>query len=81
MWLRRTSIICQVGHRAAADETLLFDACLAAMNEKEFFIRKAIGWALRDHARTAPGAVAAFAARHRARMSGLSYREAMRHLG
>jgi len=81
MWLRRTAIICQVGHKEETDEGLLFDACLACMDEKEFFIRKAIGWALREYARSAPQAVSRFAAAHRERMSGLSYREATKHLG
>jgi 3-methyladenine DNA glycosylase AlkD len=81
LWLRRTAIICQVGHKGEADESLLFDACRVCMDQREFFIRKAIGWALRDHARSAPQAVASFAAEHREHMSGLSYREATKHLG
>ena len=55
-------------------------ACEATMEEREFFIRKAIGWALRSYAGTDPGWVARFVTRHRARMSGLSYREATKHL-
>jgi 3-methyladenine DNA glycosylase AlkD len=50
------------------------------MHEKEFFIRKAIGWALRDHARTAPESVRRFVIEHRDQMSGLSFREATKHL-
>jgi 3-methyladenine DNA glycosylase AlkD len=51
------------------------------MGEKEFFIRKAIGWALREYARTDPAGVAAFARANRHRLSGLSYREATKHIG
>ena len=80
LWLRRTSIICQVGKRNETDESLLFDACLRRMHETEFFIRKAIGWALRDYARTAPEAVRDFVIEHREQMSGLSLREATKHL-
>ena len=47
----------------------------------EFFIRKALGWALRDYARTDPDWVRAFVAEHERRLSGLSRREALKHLG
>ena len=80
MWLRRTAIIAQIGHKEATDASLLFGACERRMHETEFFIRKAIGWALRDYARTDPGAVTAFVAEHRESLSGLSYREATKHL-
>ena len=48
---------------------------------REFFIRKGIGWALRDHARTDPAWVLAFVDAHGDHLSGLSRREALRHLG
>ncbi|MEN8114744.1 MAG: DNA alkylation repair protein [Actinomycetota bacterium] len=80
MWLRRTAIIAQLGHKDQTDTGLLFEACQRRMHETEFFIRKAIGWALRDYARTDPDAVARFATKHRDQMSGLSYREATKHL-
>ena len=80
MWLRRTSILAQIGHKDATDARLLFDACERRMHETEFFIRKAIGWALRDYAKTDPDAVTAFVIEHRVELSGLSYREATKHL-
>ena len=80
MWLRRTSIICQVGHKAVTDTDLLADACVPNMADTEFFIRKAIGWALRDYARTDPEWVRDFVDAHRADMAGLSIREATKHL-
>jgi 3-methyladenine DNA glycosylase AlkD len=80
LWLRRTAIIDQLGHKEATDESLLFDACAARLGEQEFFIRKAIGWALRDYARTNPTAVRRFVLDHRGEMSGLSFREAAKHL-
>jgi len=80
MWLRRTSILAQIGHKDATDARLLFDGCERRMGETEFFIRKAIGWALRDYAKTDPDAVAAFVTEHRDGLSGLSYREATKHL-
>jgi 3-methyladenine DNA glycosylase AlkD len=80
LWLRRTSILAQIGHKDATDPALLFEACERRMHETEFFIRKAIGWALRDYARTDPEAVATFVTEHRVNLSGLSYREATKHL-
>jgi 3-methyladenine DNA glycosylase AlkD len=81
MWLRRTSIICQVGAKEDTDIDRLFGFCERRAFEKESFIRKAIGWALRDYARTDPDAVAAFVRAHRDDLSGLSFREATKHIG
>jgi 3-methyladenine DNA glycosylase AlkD len=80
MWLRRSAIICQVGAKQRTDAARLFFFCEARLEEKEFFIRKAIGWALREYAKTDPGAVAGFATEHRDRLSGLSFREATKHI-
>lgn len=80
LWLRRTSIIAQIGHKQTTDEALLFDACVRRLHEQEFFIRKAIGWALREYAKTDPDAVTTFVLDHRDEMSGLSFREATKHL-
>lgn len=80
MWLRRTAIIAQLGHGADTDADRLFDYCLRRAAEKEFFIRKAIGWALRQYARTDPGAVRAFVLSHRQAWSALTFREATKHL-
>ena len=81
LWLRRTSIICQVGAKERTDQGRLFRFCEARMGEKDFFIRKAIGWALREYAKTRPEEVAAFVASHRDDMAGLSLREATKHIG
>ena len=78
-WLRRIAMLHQLGWRGDTDARWLFDAALALAHEDEFFIRKAIGWALRDYARHAPEAVAAFAGAQRLRLSPLSYREALKH--
>lgn len=80
MWLRRSAIICQVGAKERTDARRLFSFCAARLEEKEFFIRKAIGWALRDYAKTDPEAVAGFVEAHRDRLSGLSFREATKHI-
>lgn len=80
LWLRRTAIICQVGRKDRLDESLLADAIEPNLADRDFFLRKAIGWALRDHARIAPDWVRAFVDAHAGELSGLSRREATRHL-
>lgn len=79
MWRRRSSIIVQLKHRADTDTTLLGFAIEQSVDSKEFFLRKAIGWALREYAKTAPAWVEAFVASH-PQMSNLSRREALRNL-
>lgn len=79
-WLRRTSVIAQLGARSATDVGLLADAIEANQDDPDFFLRKAVGWALRQHARTDPEWVRAFVAAH-PRLSPLSRREALRHVG
>ena len=81
IWLRRTAILCQIGAKERTDAERLFDFCARRAFEKEFFIRKAIGWALREHARTDPEAVAHFVTEYRHQLSGVSYREATKHIG
>ncbi|SFX35438.1 DNA alkylation repair protein [Janthinobacterium sp. TB1-E2] len=78
-WLRRIAMLHQLGWRADTDAGWLFGAALALAHEDEFFIRKAIGWALRDYARHAPAEVLFFATKHRQQLSALSYREALKH--
>lgn len=90
-WLRRTAIICQLQHKDTTDLALLADAITANLDAgdgeaataygSEFFIRKAIGWALRQHARVDPDWVRRFVAAHADVLSGLSRREALKHLG
>jgi 3-methyladenine DNA glycosylase AlkD len=81
IWLRRAAIICQIGLKERTDRERLFRFCEQRMDEKEFFVRKAIGWALREYAKTDPHAVAGFVSAHRDQLSGLSYREATKHIG
>jgi len=67
MWIRRTSLIAHNRHREQTNEAQLFDHCIRLAPEKEFFIRKAIGWALREYSKTAPEAVRGFLAEHQER--------------
>ncbi len=80
MWVRRVAILHQLGWRNKTDQALLFSYSLQRAHEKEFFIQKAIGWALRDYARHNPQAVREFTLAEKARLSPLSYREANKHL-
>jgi len=81
LWKRRTAIICQIGHKEAADRDLLTFVIDANTNGQDFFIRKAIGWALRELAKRDPDWVRSFVADRRAALSGLSQREALKNIG
>jgi 3-methyladenine DNA glycosylase AlkD len=80
IWKRRTAILCQLGFKSFTDEKLLFDCILANVGDRQFFIRKGIGWALREYAKTDPEAVRRFLGEHRSELSPLSLREAEKHL-
>ncbi len=80
LWVRRASIISQVGAGARLVQNLLADVVEPNLEDRDFFIRKAIGWALRDHARHDPDWVRGFVTDH-PDLSGLSRREALKHLG
>jgi 3-methyladenine DNA glycosylase AlkD len=80
LWVRRTAVICQLGLRADTDTDLLRHAIDVNVDDTTFWLRKAIGWALRDYARTDPDWVRAEVSRHGVRLSGLSRREALKHL-
>jgi len=83
-WLRRTAVICQLGAKHDTDVDLLDFALSANLQGSAygdvFWIRKAVGWALRQHARIDPDWVRDFVALHDHELSGLSRREALKHL-
>ena len=81
LWVRRVAMLHQLGWRDQTDQARLFRYALTLAPETDFFIRKAMGWALRDHARTQSDAVRQFLAQHAAQLSGLTRREAGKHLG
>jgi len=78
-WRRRTSVICQVGAKAGTDTELLTHTIEANIDDPDFFLRKGIGWALREYTKTNPGWVRLFVETHPG-LSGLSRREALKHL-
>ena len=80
LWVRRVAILHQLGWRDLTDSQRLFSYALTCAHEKDFFIRKAIGWSLRDYARHAPAEVSAFLKVNRSQLSPLTIREAGKHL-
>ena len=81
MWKRRSAIICQIKAKAATDLDLLYACIEPALASKEFFLRKAIGWALREYAWTDPDEIRRYVAANAARLSSLSKREALKNIG
>src|SRR5690242_3963433 len=80
MWKRRAAILCQLGFKRDTDLDLLYACIEPNLADKDFFIRKAIGWALRQYAWTDPIEVRGYINSHRTRMSPLSIREATKNI-
>lgn len=78
IWLQRTSLLFQKKYKQATNTALLQQYVLSLAGEEEFFIRKAIGWILREYAKTNPAWVKAFVNANK--LSPLSRREALKHL-
>lgn len=79
LWLARTAILHQLRYKAATGTDRLFRYCADNAEHRDFFIRKAVGWALRQYAKTEPDAVRAFVVTH-PELSTLSKREALKNL-
>lgn len=79
LWIRRIAMTHQLGWRLETDTARLFRYAEYLAPEEDFFIRKAIGWALRDYARWNPEAVQKFLAETKQGFSSLSLREASKH--
>ncbi len=80
VWLARTAILHQLGYKADTDAERLFDYCSRRAGDSEFFIRKAVGWSLREYSKTDADAVRTFVRDHRRELSALSQREALKWL-
>jgi 3-methyladenine DNA glycosylase AlkD len=78
LWLNRSAIIFQLGYKEKTNSDLLFKECINHSNSKEFFIQKAIGWALREFAKTNPELVKSFVLK--TNLKPLSRREALKNL-
>jgi 3-methyladenine DNA glycosylase AlkD len=81
LWKRRTAIIAQIARKKDTDLALLFACIEPNLDDRDFFIRKAIGWALRSYAWVDEKPIVAWVAEHEARLSGLSKREALKNVG
>ena len=81
LWKRRVSIICQLRFKRDTDLELLYANIEPNLADRDFFIRKAIGWALRQYAWTDPHEVARYVRENDSRLSGLSKREALKNIG
>jgi 3-methyladenine DNA glycosylase AlkD len=80
LWKRRISIICQLSFKKDTDLDLLYANIEPNLSDREFFIRKAIGWALRQYAWTDPKEVVRYVATHESQLSSLSRREALKNV-
>jgi 3-methyladenine DNA glycosylase AlkD len=78
LWLRRTAILFQLKYKKETDEELLYQYILKNADSKEFFIQKAIGWALREYSKTKPSSVKQFIEGHQ--LAPLSIREGSKYL-
>ena len=79
-WRRRTSIICQIAMKGEADLDLLYACIKPSIDESDFFLRKGIGWALRQIAWADPDEVIRYVRQHADRLSGLTKREALKNV-
>jgi len=80
LWKRRSAILCQNRFKQDTDLKLLY-ACIApSLASRDFFLRKAIGWALRQYAWTNPREVQRYVRQHEKQLSGLSRREALKNV-
>lgn len=80
VWLVRAALLHQLTAKKATDERRLFDYCARQAGHPDFFVRKAIGWALRAYAKSEPDRVRDFVTANRSRLAPLSIREALKHL-
>lgn len=83
MWVRRTALLAQLRtlKRGAGDWELFVRLADAMLEKREFFIRKAIGWVLRETSKERPKLVYAFLRARRERASGITLREGAKYLG
>jgi len=81
LWKRRSAILCQLTFKKDTDLDLLYAVIEPALSSSEFFLRKAIGWALRQHAWTDPKEVRRYVRANEGRLSPLSKREALKNVG
>ncbi len=80
LWKRRSAILCQLSFKRETDLELLYTAIEPSLGSKEFFLQKAIGWALRQYAWTDQREVRRYVRANHDRLSALSRREALKNM-
>jgi 3-methyladenine DNA glycosylase AlkD len=80
LWKRRSAILCQLTFKSETDLDLLYSAIEPSLGSKEFFLQKAIGWALRQYAWTDPREIRRYVRANADRLSALSKREALKNI-
>lgn len=80
MWLQRAAIIFQLKYKTKTNKELLAEMVLARADSKEFFIKKAGGWALREYGKTNPLWVSEFINEYKDVLSNLTIKEGSRRL-
>ncbi|MFJ9867024.1 DNA alkylation repair protein [Streptomyces sp. NPDC101165] len=80
LWVARTALLHQLRYKERTDTDRLFAYCLLQSGHPDFFVRKAIGWCLREYAKTDAEAVRGFLTRERSRFAPLTVREALKNI-
>ncbi len=80
LWKRRSAILCQLGLKTETDLELLYACIEPSLGSREFFLQKAIGWALRQYSRTDRAEIKKYVRVNRIRLSALSCREALKNI-
>jgi 3-methyladenine DNA glycosylase AlkD len=80
LWKRRSAILCQNSFKEDTDLDLLYELIEPSLGSKEFFLKKAIGWALRSYAWTDAKPIVRYVEVNRARLAPLSVREALKNV-
>jgi 3-methyladenine DNA glycosylase AlkD len=80
LWKRRASILCQLNFKQDTDLELLYSCIEPSFDSKQFFLQKAIGWALRQYAWTNPAEIRRYVRAHKEQLSPLSQREALKNI-
>lgn len=80
IWIRRSAILHQLAFKNLTNSKLLAEIIVNNLHDNEFFIQKAIGWALREYAKTNEAWVKEFISKNQENMSKLSIREATKNL-
>ena len=80
IWLKRVAMLHQLSFKEKVDEKVLDEILKNNLGDNEFFINKAVGWALRDYSKFNPEWVTKFIEKNRENMANLSLREASKYL-